>query len=97
MKDAHDSKGLASILRARGDHAQAEELENIARQLVVDANSQLDLGATASLLAETDRDRVLEDAASDGSSYICEACGGLVSMKRKEAHMKYWCGPCVSD
>jgi len=43
------------------------------------------------MLYESDRHQVVADAASDGSSYLCEACGGLVSMARRANHETYWC------
>ncbi|KAI4316677.1 hypothetical protein L6164_024633 [Bauhinia variegata] len=45
----------------------------------------------ASILAETGRMQVVLDAVSDGSSFICLKCGGLVSNHRKEEHYAYWC------
>ncbi|KAB1220173.1 hypothetical protein CJ030_MR3G016997 [Morella rubra] len=44
-----------------------------------------------SILAETGRMQVVLDAFSDGSSFICLQCGGLVSNHRKEEHYAYWC------
>ncbi|KAI4337006.1 hypothetical protein L6164_015468 [Bauhinia variegata] len=44
-----------------------------------------------SILAETGRMQVVLDAVSDGSSFICLKCGGLVSNHRKEEHYAYWC------
>ncbi|XVE70125.1 hypothetical protein DITRI_Ditri10aG0046400 [Diplodiscus trichospermus] len=45
-----------------------------------------------SILAETGRMQIVLDAFSDGSSFICLQCGGLVSNHRKEEHYAYWCG-----
>ncbi|XP_054819610.1 uncharacterized protein LOC129318718 [Prosopis cineraria] len=45
----------------------------------------------ASILAETGRMQVVLDAVSDGSSFICLKCGGLVSIHRKEEHYAHWC------
>lgn len=44
-----------------------------------------------SILAETGRTQIVLDAFSDGSSFICLQCGGLVSNHRKEEHYAYWC------
>lgn len=44
-----------------------------------------------SILAETGRTQVVLDAFSDGSSFICLKCGGLVSNHRKDEHDAYWC------
>ncbi len=35
--------------------------------------------------------QILTDAWSDGSSFICQACGGLVAVKRRHAHTSLWC------
>lgn len=45
----------------------------------------------ASILAETGRTQIVLDAFSDGSSFICLQCGGLVSIHRKDEHNAYWC------
>lgn len=44
-----------------------------------------------SILAETGREQVVLDAFSDGSSFVCLKCGGLVSNHRKEEHFAFWC------
>ncbi|XP_019054075.1 PREDICTED: uncharacterized protein LOC104601716 isoform X2 [Nelumbo nucifera] len=44
-----------------------------------------------SILAKTGREQIVLDAFSDGSSFICLQCGGLVSNHRKEEHLAYWC------
>ncbi|KAM3710344.1 hypothetical protein ACJW30_01G022600 [Castanea mollissima] len=44
-----------------------------------------------SILAESGRLQVVLDAFSDGSSFICLQCGGLVSNHRKDEHYAYWC------
>ncbi|KAJ7966585.1 2-methoxy-6-polyprenyl-1,4-benzoquinol methylase [Quillaja saponaria] len=44
-----------------------------------------------SILAETGRMKIVLDAFSDGSSFICLQCGGLVSNHRKDEHYAYWC------
>ncbi|GKV10267.1 hypothetical protein SLEP1_g21659 [Rubroshorea leprosula] len=44
-----------------------------------------------SILAETGRTQIVLDAFSDGSSFICLKCGGLVSNHRKDEHYAYWC------
>ena len=45
----------------------------------------------SSILAESGRMQVVLDAVSDGSSFICLKCGGLVSNHRKDEHYAYWC------
>ncbi|CAI9763620.1 unnamed protein product [Fraxinus pennsylvanica] len=44
-----------------------------------------------SILAETGRKQIMLDAFSDGSSFICLQCGGLVSNHRKDEHYAFWC------
>ncbi|XP_059634211.1 uncharacterized protein LOC132276676 [Cornus florida] len=44
-----------------------------------------------SILSETGRKQIMMDAFSDGSSFICLQCGGLVSNHRKDEHYAYWC------
>ncbi|KAL5077575.1 hypothetical protein RYX36_016559 [Vicia faba] len=44
-----------------------------------------------SIQAESGRMRVVLDAGSDGSSFICLKCGGLVTVQRKDEHYAYWC------
>ncbi|KAI9199904.1 hypothetical protein LWI28_000212 [Acer negundo] len=44
-----------------------------------------------SILAESGRTQIVLDAFSDGSSFICLQCGGLVSNHRKDEHYAYWC------
>ncbi|XP_062157748.1 uncharacterized protein LOC133865368 isoform X2 [Alnus glutinosa] len=44
-----------------------------------------------SILAESGRMQVVMDAFSDGSSFICLQCGGLVSNHRKDEHYAFWC------
>lgn len=47
-----------------------------------------------SILAMSGRKQIMLDAFSDGSSFICLKCGGLVSNDRKDEHLAYWCGKC---
>ncbi|XAR48374.1 hypothetical protein NMG60_11031187 [Bertholletia excelsa] len=44
-----------------------------------------------SILAETGRKQIVLDAFSDGSSFVCLRCGGLVGNSRKDEHYAYWC------
>ncbi|KAJ6804058.1 uncharacterized protein M6B38_336150 [Iris pallida] len=46
----------------------------------------------ASILATSGRKQIVLDAFSDGSSFICLQCGGLVSSLRRDEHLAYWCG-----
>lgn len=45
-----------------------------------------------SILAETGRKQIMLDAFSDGSSFVCLQCGGLVSSHRRDEHYAFWCG-----
>ena len=47
----------------------------------------------APILAESGRMQIVLDASSDGSSFICLQCGGLVSNLRRDEHLTYWCTP----
>ncbi|KAJ6807872.1 uncharacterized protein M6B38_169645 [Iris pallida] len=53
--------------------------------------SLLNAVTDASVLAIGGRKQVMLDAFSDGSSFICLRCGGLVSNLRKDEHLAYWC------
>lgn len=46
-----------------------------------------------SILAESGREQVVIDASSDGSSFVCQQCGGVVSNLRRDEHMSFWCSP----
>ncbi|KAL9172347.1 hypothetical protein ABFS82_03G040100 [Erythranthe guttata] len=46
---------------------------------------------TTSILAESGRNQIVLDASSDGSSFVCLQCGGLVSNLRKDEHFAFWC------
>ncbi|KAL7117004.1 hypothetical protein ACP275_03G043500 [Erythranthe tilingii] len=46
---------------------------------------------TTSILAESGRNQIVVDASSDGSSFVCLQCGGLVSNLRKDEHFAFWC------
>lgn len=45
----------------------------------------------SSILAEAGRKQIMLDAYSDGSSFVCLQCGGLVSSGRKDEHYLFWC------
>ncbi|KAI3802409.1 hypothetical protein L1987_30541 [Smallanthus sonchifolius] len=47
-----------------------------------------------SILAESGRKQIVLDAFSDGSSFVCQQCGGLVSNDHKDEHYAFWCGRC---
>ncbi|KAI3821183.1 hypothetical protein L1987_08742 [Smallanthus sonchifolius] len=54
------------------------------------SNLELDGGGT-SILTESGRKQVMVDAFSDGSSFVCLQCGGLVGNNRKDEHFAFWC------
>lgn len=56
-----------------------------------DADNMESSSSGAPILAESGRMQVVLDAFSDGSSFICLQCGGLVSNLRKDEHVAYWC------
>ncbi len=37
------------------------------------------------------REQIILDAAEDGSSVLCKACGALVRADRKRVHDNMWC------
>lgn len=56
----------------------------------VDKPIEVDSHGT-SILSETGRKQIMFDAFSDGSSFVCLQCGGLVSTHRKDEHYSFWC------
>lgn len=58
----------------------------------VPGSSMLTDTSKASILAKSGRMQVVMDAFSDGSSFVCLQCGGLVSNLRRDEHLAYWCG-----
>nr|GEV43209.1 hypothetical protein [Tanacetum cinerariifolium] len=56
------------------------------------AHQSLDPDARGtSILTKTGRNQVMMDAFSDGSSFVCLQCGGLVGSNRKDEHYAFWC------
>ncbi|CAI5477580.1 unnamed protein product [Closterium sp. Yama58-4] len=51
----------------------------------------------AAILAEQGRMQVVADAAADGSSVTCIACGGVISGARWKEHVQFWCRAAVQD
>lgn len=47
--------------------------------------------SSAPILAESGRLQVVMDASSDGSSFVCAQCGGVVSNQRRDEHFTFWC------
>lgn len=47
--------------------------------------------SSAPILAESGRLQVVMDASSDGSSFVCVQCGGVVSNQRRDEHFTFWC------
>ncbi|KAJ7534247.1 hypothetical protein O6H91_13G085800 [Diphasiastrum complanatum] len=43
------------------------------------------------ILAESGRMQVVMDASSDGSSFTCFRCGGVVGSSRRDEHLAFWC------
>nr|GLL18259.1 uncharacterized protein LOC109149142 [Ipomoea trifida] len=56
----------------------------------MDHPTEIELHGT-SILTESGRKQVMLDALSDGSSFICLQCGGLVNSHRREEHYSLWC------
>ncbi|KAM0942740.1 hypothetical protein DsansV1_C14g0130351 [Dioscorea sansibarensis] len=59
---------------------------------MVSPSTLLSNSAESSILGTSGRKQIMLDAFSDGSSFICLRCGGLVSNLRKDEHLTYWCG-----
>ena len=43
-------------------------------------------------MQESGREGITDAALSDGSSYVCPRCGGVVSRSREQSHNEHWCG-----
>ncbi|KAK9270456.1 hypothetical protein L1049_026036 [Liquidambar formosana] len=71
--------------------AEAQPLRSEPSQFNVGGPSIAPDAHGTSILSETGRNQIVLDAFSDGSSFICLKCGGLVSNHRKEEHYAYWC------
>ncbi|KAK6160660.1 hypothetical protein DH2020_004041 [Rehmannia glutinosa] len=78
---------LASLF---AECAIAEAIPGLSQHKINDRPTEPDPQGT-SILAETGRKQVVLDAFSDGSSFVCLQCGGLVSNHRKEEHFAFWC------
>ncbi|CAH9053945.1 unnamed protein product [Cuscuta europaea] len=77
--------------------AAADELASLFSEFAITPSQtepyqhvEIDKSGT-SILSETGRKQVMEDAFSDGSSFVCYQCGGLVSTLRKDEHYSFWC------
>uniref|UniRef100_A0A2P2JUG5 C2HC zinc finger plants domain-containing protein n=1 Tax=Rhizophora mucronata TaxID=61149 RepID=A0A2P2JUG5_RHIMU len=71
--------------------AEAQPLTSDPTPATIDSSSVVTDINGRSILAETGRMQIVLDAFSDGSSFICLQCGGLVSNLRKDEHYTYWC------
>ena len=45
----------------------------------------------APILMETGREDITSCALADGSSFVCERCGGVVPVARRLQHERFWC------
>jgi hypothetical protein len=59
--------------------------------LAVPNGTAEELKTQDAVLAASGRERVILDAAADGSSTMCPACGALVGRSRWHAHAEFWC------
>ena len=59
--------------------------------LAVPNGTAEELKTQDAVLAASGRERVILDAAADGSSTMCPACGALVGRSRWHAHAEIWC------
>jgi len=58
---------------------------------MMDQNNNNIQGLGSSILAESGREQVVWDASADGSSFLCQQCGGVVSNLRRDEHFAHWC------
>lgn len=85
---------FAALRAARENHQRvqmASERPGPGWVLAVPNGTAQELKTDEALLAATGRERVILDAASDGSSTMCPACGALVGRERWQAHVQNWC------
>lgn len=64
--------------------SQPSEYNTVDKPIEIDAHG-------TSILYETGRKQIMFDAFSDGTSFVCLQCGGLVSTHRKDEHYSFWC------
>lgn len=85
------TSGEASVLKvldaanAKAKSEKEREIRNAMRKCCEDLINQ------DTLLSEMGDEEILIDAFQDGSSVVCQRCGGLVAVERAEAHSLYWC------
>eukprot|EP00262_Sarcandra_glabra_P007586 TRINITY_DN20480_c0_g1_i1.p1 TRINITY_DN20480_c0_g1~~TRINITY_DN20480_c0_g1_i1.p1 ORF type:complete len:160 (-),score=25.98 TRINITY_DN20480_c0_g1_i1:233-712(-) len=82
---------LASLFAECAIAEAAQPLNPDSSPLNAECSSVMSHAHDTSILAKTGRKQVVLDAFSDGSSFICLQCGGLVSNQRKDEHFTYWC------
>lgn len=85
---------FAALRAARENHQRvqmAAERPGPGWVLAVPNGTAQELKTGDALLAASGRERVILDAASDGSSTMCPACGALVGRERWQAHVEHWC------
>ncbi len=85
------TSGEASVLKvldaasAKVKKEKEREMRSAMRKCCEDLINQ------DTLLSEMGDEEILIDAFQDGSSVVCQRCGGLVSVERAESHSLYWC------
>ncbi|KAK9053926.1 hypothetical protein SSX86_025001 [Deinandra increscens subsp. villosa] len=95
----HETTAADELASLFAEFAIAESLDAIPESPSTSSNNlglpSLEQDASGpSILAETGRNQVVIDAFSDGSSFVCQQCGGLVSNDRRDEHYAFWCGRC---
>lgn len=91
MKKKHESKAADELASLFAECAIAEALPSISIAEESSASKLEPDGGGTSILTESGRKQVMLDAFSDGSSFVCLQCGGLVSNNRKDEHFAFWC------
>jgi hypothetical protein len=85
---------FAALRAARENHQRVQmsaERPGPGWVLAVPSGTAQELKTGDALLAASGRERVILDAAADGSSTMCPACGALVGRERWQAHVQNWC------
>ena len=85
---------FAALRAARENHQRVQmsaERPGPGWVLAVPSGTAQELKTNDALLAASGRERVILDAAADGSSTMCPACGALVGRERWHAHVQNWC------
>ncbi|KAK9080211.1 hypothetical protein SSX86_001887 [Deinandra increscens subsp. villosa] len=91
-KKIYESNAADELASLFAECAIAEALPSISLSTPESSsNLEPDGGTGTSILTESGRKQAMVDAFSDGTSFVCLGCGGLVSNNRKDEHFAFWC------